>query len=271
MLMDRYRSLHFQRRHLVIAFISTKLFGNAVYTVRHGLVAGMRRKGGLGFLPFKEPETAEVHFLRELLLDGKVVYDIGAFEGILTMFFARRAKQVIAYEPNPRNYRRCLENIALNKLSNVTVVNRGISDRAGSIEMAYDPLMPGAASADSAIASLISRSVRSAQRLRIGVTRLDDDIDLNKRPAPDVIKMDVEGMEYEALQGMERTLGHGHPAPALYIELHGATVKEKTETAQMVIGLLERRGYKIRDVEHGDYLTRASLGDRRPAHIYCTM
>jgi hypothetical protein len=37
-----------------------------------------------------------------------------------------------------------------------------------------------------------------------------------------------------------------------------------------VTAFLEERGYKIYDVEHRDYLTRATLGDRRPSHIFCT-
>src|SRR6202011_2126007 len=99
----------------------------------------------------------------------KVVYDIGAFEGVLTLFFARRARQVIAYEPNPRNYGRCLENVRLNRLENVCVLNRGVSDTAGSIELTYDPLMPGAGSGESTIAGQIGSSVKAARKLAIPV------------------------------------------------------------------------------------------------------
>jgi hypothetical protein len=75
-------------------------------------------------------------------------------------------------------------------------------------------------------------------------------------------------MELNALKGMQRLLRERRPE--LYIEMHGATLKEKTENSQAVIAFLEERGYKIYDVEHRDYLTRATLGDRRPSHIFCT-
>src|ERR1700682_6385710 len=99
------------------------MFSNVTYTIRHGLATGMRRKGGLGFLPVALRETAEERFLSSLNLAGKTVYDIGGFEGVLTLFFARKANSVITFEPNPRNYQRCADNVRLNALTNVRVLN----------------------------------------------------------------------------------------------------------------------------------------------------
>ena len=262
-----FRSTHFGIRHMIEAFLSQKLFGNYTYTVRHGLASGMRRKGGLGFLPLKSGETAEIDFLRKLPLDGKVVYDVGAFEGLISLFFASRAKQVIAWEPNPRNYARATTNVKLNNLANVQILNRGISNVPGTIELLYDPLMPGAGSGDSAIKNQIRGSVKSAQRVSIPVVTLDDDVAQNSLPIPDLIKIDIEGMELQALQGMHDLLANRKPE--LHIEMHGATTKEKIENALAVTSYLEALGYKIYDVEHGDYITHATLGDRRPGHIYC--
>lgn len=227
----------------------------------------MRRRGGLGFLPFSPVETAEVRFLRSLRLDGKVVYDIGAFEGVLTLFFSRRAKQVIAYEPNPQNFARSRENFRLNELKNVQIMNRGISDKPGEIYLSYDPLMPGAGSADSLIAGQINDSVKSARRITISVVPLDWDIAEHRLPAPALIKIDIEGLEFAALQGMRQTLTDHHPE--LFIEMHGATPQQKVENAAAVIAFLSNLGYRIHDVEQGDYLTPESLGVRRPGHVYC--
>ena len=253
---------------MMIAFVSQHLFRNYNYTIRHGLAAGMRRRGGLGFLPIDPGETPETSFLRTLSLDNKVVYDVGAFEGVLTLFFARKAKHVVAYEPNPHNFARCIENIRLNNLKNVRVLNRGVSDCAGTINLTYDPLMPGAGSCEIAIAHQISSSIKSSRNLRIPIVSLDDDISLNDLPAPNLIKLDIEGMEFQALKGMQRTLQKDHPD--LFVEMHGATHKEKTEIAEAVIHLLETCGYRVFDVERGRYLTRSSLGNQRPGHLYCT-
>jgi hypothetical protein len=42
---------HYSRKHSAIAWISQNLFDYVTYTVRHGLLRGMKRKGGLGWMP----------------------------------------------------------------------------------------------------------------------------------------------------------------------------------------------------------------------------
>ena len=42
---------HYSLQHRVIAWISLHLFDHTVYTVHHGLLKGMKRKGGLGWMP----------------------------------------------------------------------------------------------------------------------------------------------------------------------------------------------------------------------------
>jgi FkbM family methyltransferase len=253
---------------MLVAFISQHLFQNYTYTIRHGLAAGMRRKGGLGFLPIDRPETPEITFLRKLSFEAKVIYDIGAFEGILTLFFSRKGRKVVAYEPNPRNYARCLDNVRLNHLNNVQVLNRGVSDRAGNIELIYDPLMPGAGSGEKDIAQQIGSSVKTSQKVQIPIVSLDDDIRLNGLPEPDFIKIDIEGMEFPALKGMERTLRDRHPE--LFIEMHGATATEKMEITHAVIDLLESHSYRAYDIESGRYLERSNIENRPPGHLYAT-
>ncbi len=265
--MKGFRTQHFGLRHMVVAYLSNSLFRNYTYTIQHGLARGMRRKGGLGFLPIQTTETPETRFLSQLPLEGKVVYDIGAFEGVLSLFFAQKARQVIAYEPNPRNYERCLANIRLNRLDNVQVMNRGVSDAPGTVHFAYDPLMPGAGSGNTALVEQIGVTVKSAQRLQITVLTLDEDIAEHHLSPPDLIKIDIEGMELSALRGMRRTLTDHRPF--LFIEMHGASPKEKISNAQAVIGLLENQKYSLFDVEGGRDISLATLVTP-PGHLYCT-
>src|SRR5665213_1576139 len=113
---------HYTHGHRAIAWISRCLFDRCTYTVQHGLIRGMKRRGGLGWTPAwlsRGARTKEEMFWRGLPLGGLVVYDVGAFHGILTLFFASRAAQVIAYEPNESNCARVIENIRLNHLTNV--------------------------------------------------------------------------------------------------------------------------------------------------------
>ncbi len=267
-----FRRQHFSLRDRVVSFLSEMFFDNLTYTVRHGLIQGMKRKGGMGFLPAallpKSAHSPEEEFFRSLDLAGKVVYDIGAFHGIMTLFFARQAKSVVSYEPHPANHQRLLENIRLNHLENVTVFNRGIGDFESYIELACDPRMPGAASGDPAIVSQVRESLAEAQTLKIAVVRLDDEIERHHLPLPDLVKIDIEGMELRAMRGMPNLLASHRPH--LYLEMHGATEREKERKAAAIIDFLYLAGYQsLRHVETGMAIKRTDISLARSGHLFC--
>ena len=113
---------HYTLKHRLIAWISMHLFDGATYTVRHGLLKSMKRKGGLGWVPATFSSgfmTTEHQFWSGLDLSGMTVYDIGAFHGLLTLFFASRAKTVVCFESNTQNYKRLMEDLILNGIKNV--------------------------------------------------------------------------------------------------------------------------------------------------------
>jgi FkbM family methyltransferase len=270
----KFRHAHFSLKDRIVSFISERLFENRIYTVRHGLIKGMKRKGGLGFLPaaFSRSARNEVEeaFLRSLDLSGKVVYDIGAFQGIMTLFFARQAKAVVTYEPHPANYDRVLENVQLNALRNVTVLNRALGNQEGTLILVYDPRMPGAASGDPAIVGQLRGSVSEAAAAEVPVACLDDDLARHNLPWPDFVKIDVEGMELAVLRGMQKTLAARHPA--LYLEMHGATQEEKNRKALAIVQFLSAAGYRrILHVETGTVVTMSNSAVANQGHIHCTV
>lgn len=267
-----FRREHFSLKDRVVSFLSEALFDNLTYTVRHGLIQGMKRKGGMGFLPAAflsgGAHRPEEEFFRSLSLAGKVVFDIGAFHGIMTLFFARRAKAVVSYEPHPANFRRLQENLSLNQLKNVTIFNRGIGDSETLIELACDPRMPGAASGDPAIVAQIRDSIPQTQSIKIAVTRLDDEIERNRLPLPDLVKIDIEGMELNALRGMPKLLA-GH-RPQLYLEMHGATESDKEEKTAAILDFLTQVGYKsILHVETGKAIAPSDISIASTGHLFC--
>jgi hypothetical protein len=76
---------HDTMKHRMIAWISMHLFDDVTYTVRQGLLKGMKRKGRLGWVPkllAPRTMTAEQQFWCGLDLRGKTVYGIGAFHGL---------------------------------------------------------------------------------------------------------------------------------------------------------------------------------------------
>lgn len=270
-MMNSYRKAHYTLRHRMIATLSQR-FDGITYTQRHGLIRGMKRQGGLGFLPAilagGDHETAEHRFLRSLDLGNKVVYEIGAFQGILTLFFSSRAKEVIAYEPNPPSYNRVMQNLRLNGRGNVRVRNLAVGASPGSITLLSDPLMPGGTSGDPTVAGQIKGSSSTATAVHVSVVTLDQDIAAAQLPPPELIKIDIEGMELPALQGMTGTLERHRPD--LYMEMHGATMDHKDANVRAIVDFVLALGYsEMFHVESGERITAANATRAREGHLFC--
>jgi len=247
--------LRYSLAHLVVSWVSQNVFDQFTYTVRNGLNKGLRRRGGLGWIP-RERDTPESLFWKALLLEGKVVYDIGAFHGLLTMYFARHATQVVAWEPNSKNRRRLEENLRLNSFSNVIVRPYGLSSEPAVASMTFDSLVPGTASLDANIAT-------GSQQETVELRTLDQEQGLN---APDLIKVDVEGFELEVLKGAGRALGS---RPDLFLEMHGSDADDKRRRVQAIVDHIWPLGYtNIVHVETRTAITPQNAAIAAQGHLY---
>jgi FkbM family methyltransferase len=262
---------HYTTAHRVIAWVSQKLFNDVTYTVRHGLLTGLRRRGGLGWIPaiLSRGTTSEEHrFFSSLDLRGKTVYDVGAFVGLFAMHCARSAMHVVCYEPMEDTRRRLQTNLALNKFGNVQIRPFGLGAEPATLEMAFDPLMPGGASVDAGLAGGIVAGVSASERRTIRITTLDQDAADAALPPPQLIKIDIEGFELQALRGGAQLL-RAH-RPDLYLEMHGETRAEKLEKVQGIVEFVTELGYtKILHVETGKSITVTNAHDAAEGHLYC--
>ncbi len=133
-------NIHFLKKFIIFY----PLTRNFVYTLRSGLAKGLKRKGGIGFIP--RSNTAEENFLFSLSLKGKTILDIGGFIGIHALFFARAVTEtgkVFTFEPNPQNYPEIIKNLKINNIKNVDLLNVGVSSKKGSEKLVYRFREPG--------------------------------------------------------------------------------------------------------------------------------
>jgi FkbM family methyltransferase len=262
---------HYTLKHRLIAWISMHLFDTVTYTVRHGLLKGMKRKGGLGWLPAIFSSgimTGEQQFWCALNLSDMTVYDVGAFQGLLTLFFASRAKAVVSFEPNTQSHKRLMENLMLNGIKNVEVRKVGVGSRRETRRMVGSPLMMGGASVDGKTVEELLRAGVETVTEEISIVALDEEIPQTSLPAPDFIKIDIEGWEIEALRGARNSLELYKPA--LFLEIHGETIREKRRKVAEIVAFLSEIDYRrIRHIETGATITPENSSVAMEGHLYC--
>lgn len=186
-------------------------------------------------------EPAVTATLQRLVRPGWVCVDLGAHYGYFSLLLAQlvgSAGRVVAFEPSAENAAILRRNVALNDLENrVTVEEYAVSDGSTS-EAALT--LPETFSSEWTL-----RREQGTRSQVVSAIALDDYSPPGQRV--DLIKMDIEGAEAQALSGMSRILHESHPV--LVMELHGEEGKRAAAT-------LERLGYPLLDLErHAAYST----------------
>jgi FkbM family methyltransferase len=180
----------------------------------------------------------------------RVVLDVGANIGLVAIPVARRLPEskIYAFEPHPTNTLRLVENIELNRISNVEVVRAAASSFEGTVAMAESsPMM---------------HSVKSTGSLRVACITLDAFI-VNGGLRVDLIKIDVEGHELEVLKGAMSLLQTQHPA--VVCEVDDRHLKRMGTSAADLRHFLNRLGYREHDLPPIGLqrFRRGSAGDNR--------
>jgi FkbM family methyltransferase len=147
-----------------------------------------------------EPEV--VHLMRRVIRPGDFVIDGGANIGFFTMVMSRRVGEqghVEAFEPSTLNFNKLRANLALNKVENVTAVNRALWSEDAEVTL-HQGL-------DTGISSLMPFA-EALNHIPVGGITLDKWC-LAYDQAPRFMKLDIEGAELQALQGADRMLSRG--------------------------------------------------------------
>ena len=143
----------------------------------------------------------------QLVKEGMTVVDIGANIGYYTLLAARRVGphgRVYAFEPGPQDFKLLTGNLRLNGYENVITVQKAVSNKTGTAPLFLSPR-------GSTAHSLLSSRDYRKETIVIETVILDEFLQRDGNPAIQVIKMDIEGWEMEALDGMHRTIMRNSP------------------------------------------------------------
>jgi FkbM family methyltransferase len=195
-----------------------------------------------------ELEVPVQEALRRTLPAGGTLWDVGANVGFFTLLGARLVGpegHVVAWEPVGAVAVHAGEAALRSGLdARVEVRAEAVGARAGEEEL----LVPG----DASWSHLASRgNAAGTSRERVAVTTLDAALAAGA-PAPDLVKLDVEGSEGDVLRGAVRLLTEVRPA--LVIEVH--------DTAAEICDLLDVAGYRAERID------AAGAPRAAPAHAH---
>lgn len=198
---------------------------------------------GLRVLKHGNYEAELTNALRGLLSAGNTFIDVGANEGWFSVLAAQRVGRVgrvLAIEPQERLWPVILANAGLNKLSNLQLLPYAIAGEPGRTTI---NLYPSLNTGSSHIGGRRRRWERTQEVDTIPLQQVLDGLD--GKPV-DLMKMDVEGFEFEAL----RSAGHhlGTTIRRLVVEIHAGPLKALGSSEEEVRRLLRDRGYESRDV-----------------------
>jgi FkbM family methyltransferase len=247
------------------------LLDSRVYTIRRGVAAGLRRKGGIGFLP-QRVLVAEHRFFLARDFAGQTVYDVGGNEGVLTLFFARAVGptgRVLVFEPNPRSFAFIEENLRLNSFHNVAAYQLGLGAEIGLMALTFPEGEPGRGTLRSDAAALLRRKHGSAIRTAsIPIDTLDHVVATQRLPDPSFVKIDVEGLECDVLSGMLATMERCRPE--VFVELYGIGEANKIEGTRCALAIFRSFQYSVRHVESGRLVDDPDGFVPVEGHLYAT-
>ena len=163
--------------------------------------------------------------LASTLQPGTSFWDLCAHVGLYTLLAARICgpEHVVAIEPFPSNVAALRKHLALNKMWKVTVLEGAVSREPGQMMFEDGPATSMGRLTDQGARPVCADSI--------------DDLVAHGATAPQVIKCDIEGAEFEALQWAVNTLRTCHPT--IFLSFHERGIQ------QACCALLAELGYRL--------------------------
>ncbi len=178
-------------------------------------------KDNLSLSIFGVYEPLETEVVKKAIKKNDLVVDVGAFIGYYTLLFARLVGskgKVVSFEPNHKSFVILEKNVKLNKLQNIILEEKIVSDHK-----------------DSSITNEISF----------------DDYFKNVEQKIDFIKIDIEGAEAQALKGMKNVLENNTKIKIL-TEFHPLQLKKFGTEPEDYLKLLSDFGFSIYHINNRD-------------------
>jgi FkbM family methyltransferase len=201
-------------------------------------------------------ERAEWIYYIKFLREGMIVFDVGANIGELSLLFSHfvgASGQVHAFEPIQETFGRLQSIVTAAGCSNVRLNQAAVTDKNGLVAMHVYA---------SEYASWNTLADRSLERYGINIqpptlqevvaTTVDAYCTENMIDHIDLLKIDVEGAEYQVLSGAQRMLENKKIRRCVFE--FGQTTYDMGNTPKMILDYLNKVNYRVQNVVARDPL-----------------
>lgn len=170
---------------------------------------------------------------------GATLIDCGAFIGDTTLMLNKEFSpcKIVAIEPDSKNYNNLLKNISINNLTNILPLQVGLSDENGELFIGLE----------SSGVQLFKDPVKE-NSVKVKVYTIDELVKERGLENIKLIKMDIEGYEFSALNGAIETLRKFKPTLIISVYHRG---KDFFEIPQLINKIIPE--YKLRFINLSCY------------------
>ena len=181
-----------------------EVFGNKLILNKKGLALSISHYGTY--------EELEAEIMGEKIEMGNIVVDVGANIGLHTLNMARivgNAGQVFAFEPDPSNFEILEKNVEINNYQNIILEEKAVGDKHGRTIL-YQSYHPG-------MHRIFPQTEQTKGKVEVELTSLDKYFTYsNISDKISFVKIDVEGLEFSVLKGMENILKNNNKIKLLF-------------------------------------------------------
>jgi FkbM family methyltransferase len=191
----------------------------------------------------------------------QTLIDVGALHGLFSLAFVygRRDVTAFAVEPGIASCAVIDRHMRMNGLNNISLIQAAVSDRSGDLDMvAQGPHLE--AIPDGELPNDVDQVVRCPVTT---LDRLCQELSIH----PDLLKIDVEGYEFNVLRGAERVLREDRPT--LFLEMHPAEMVRFGHTPLALVSLLAGLSYGFHDLRGHPIPSDRLESTWRWSHLVC--
>ncbi|MBR8827041.1 MAG: FkbM family methyltransferase [Gomphosphaeria aponina SAG 52.96 = DSM 107014] len=203
-----------------------------------------------GFATPSEVEKAEQTFYINYLCEGMTVFDVGANIGELSLLFSRfvgKTGQVHAFEASQSTFEKLTTICTLANRSQIILNNKAVSDQEGILKLhVYDDDHSGWNSLANRPLEKYGIKVTPMYIEEVKATTIDDYCTQNNILYIDLLKIDVEGAEYQVLRGANNMLKN-HQVKCCVFEF-GQTTFDMGNNPNDIENYLKQLGYSVRNI-----------------------